>query len=82
MLGQMAPVTSSYADNDNAAFGAWCETWLTRCLRVLKPGGHLLAFGVSHLAPARVCQVSRTQASRSATSPRGCTGPVSRSRWT
>ena len=29
----------------NAAFGAWCETWLTECLRVLKPGGHLLAFG-------------------------------------
>ncbi|WP_214646759.1 DNA methyltransferase, partial [Streptococcus pseudopneumoniae] len=34
-----------YADNDNAAFGAWCETWLTECLRVLKPGGHLLACG-------------------------------------
>jgi DNA modification methylase len=29
----------------NAAFGAWCETWLAECLRVLKPGGYLLAFG-------------------------------------
>jgi DNA modification methylase len=29
----------------NAAFGAWCETWLAECLRVLKPGGHILAFG-------------------------------------
>lgn len=29
----------------NAAFGAWCETWLVECLRVLKPGGYLLAFG-------------------------------------
>jgi site-specific DNA-methyltransferase (adenine-specific) len=26
-------------------FQAWCETWATECLRVLKPGGHLLAFG-------------------------------------
>ena len=58
MLGQMATgdeqrgayayggsPSRGYADNDNAAFGAWCETWLTECLRVLKPGGHLLAFG-------------------------------------
>ena len=29
----------------NAAFGQWCETWLAECLRVLKPGGHILAFG-------------------------------------
>lgn len=27
------------------AFGAWCELWVTECLRVLKPGGYLLAFG-------------------------------------
>lgn len=27
------------------AFGAWCEQWAAECLRVLKPGGHLLAFG-------------------------------------
>jgi site-specific DNA-methyltransferase (adenine-specific) len=27
------------------AFQAWCEEWATECLRVLKPGGHLLAFG-------------------------------------
>lgn len=27
------------------AFGEWCELWVTECLRVLKPGGHLLAFG-------------------------------------
>lgn len=27
------------------AFGAWCELWAAECLRVLKPGGHLLAFG-------------------------------------
>lgn len=26
-------------------FQTWCGTWLTECLRVLKPGGHLVAFG-------------------------------------
>jgi hypothetical protein len=29
------------------AFQAWCGEWATECLRVLKPGGHLLAFGGS-----------------------------------
>ena len=28
-----------------AQFAAWCETWAREALRVLKPGGHLLAFG-------------------------------------
>lgn len=27
------------------AFGDWCESWAVECLRVLKPGGHMLAFG-------------------------------------
>lgn len=26
-------------------FQRWCEEWARECLRVLKPGGHLLAFG-------------------------------------
>src|SRR6185503_4185306 len=26
-------------------FQKWCEQWATEALRVLKPGGHLLAFG-------------------------------------
>ena len=26
-------------------FQRWCEAWAAECLRVLKPGGHLLAFG-------------------------------------
>jgi DNA modification methylase len=29
----------------NHGFQSWCEQWATECLRVLKPGGHLLAFG-------------------------------------
>ncbi|CPW68504.1 DNA-methyltransferase [Mycobacteroides abscessus] len=29
------------------AFQQWCTAWATECLRILKPGGHLLAFGGS-----------------------------------
>jgi len=28
----------------NRAFGAWCELWAAEAFRVLKPGGHFLAF--------------------------------------
>ncbi len=28
-----------------APFQDWCEAWAAECLRILKPGGHLLAFG-------------------------------------
>lgn len=28
-------------------FQDWCELWAVECLRVLKPGGHMLAFGGS-----------------------------------
>lgn len=31
----------------NAAFGLWCQAWASECLRVLKPGGHLVSFGGS-----------------------------------
>ncbi len=30
-----------------AAFGEWCITWAVEAFRLLKPGGHLLAFGGS-----------------------------------
>lgn len=29
----------------NQGFGTWCTEWAIECLRVLKPGGHILAFG-------------------------------------
>lgn len=29
----------------NRAFQQWCESWATECLRVLKPGGHMLVSG-------------------------------------
>lgn len=31
--------------NRSALFQAWCEAWAVEALRVLKPGGHLVAFG-------------------------------------
>jgi hypothetical protein len=30
-----------------SVFEEWCEAWARECLRILKPGGHLLAFGGS-----------------------------------
>jgi site-specific DNA-methyltransferase (adenine-specific) len=33
-----------YADNDSRAFQAFSEAWAREAFRVLKPGGHLLAF--------------------------------------
>jgi DNA modification methylase len=58
MLGQMATGDEQrgafayggshdrgYADNDTLGFQAFSYSWATEALRVLKPGGHLLAFG-------------------------------------
>ena len=46
-----------YADNDNQAFQAWCQTWAVEALRVLKPGGHLLAFGGTRTYHRLACGV-------------------------
>jgi DNA modification methylase len=58
MLGQMATGDEQrgafayggshdrgYADHDSMGFQAFSYSWATEALRVLKPGGHLLAFG-------------------------------------
>ncbi|KQY55806.1 hypothetical protein ASD11_14985 [Aeromicrobium sp. Root495] len=42
---EKATHSRGYADNDPATFQRWCTEWLTECLRVLMPGGHLVAFG-------------------------------------
>lgn len=44
------PYLAARVDSIRAAgapFQEWCTEWATECLRVLKPGGHILAFGGS-----------------------------------
>lgn len=38
-------------------FQQWCELWTAECLRVLKPGGHLLAFGGTRTWHRLACAV-------------------------
>lgn len=40
-----------------ALFQEWCELWTAECLRVLKPGGHLLAFGGTRTWHRLACAV-------------------------
>jgi len=42
---EKATHSRGYADNNNRDFQRWCELWTAECLRVLKPGGHFIAFG-------------------------------------
>ncbi len=37
------------------AYAVWCRTWGQACLRVLKPGAHLLAFGAPRMAHRLAC---------------------------
>lgn len=46
-----------YGDGDMVGFQQWCEQWATECLRVLKPGGHLLAFGGTRTWHRLACAV-------------------------
>lgn len=43
--GERGTHSRGYADNDPARYQQWCTSWLTECLRVLKPGGHMVCFG-------------------------------------
>jgi hypothetical protein len=38
-------------------FQEWCEAWSRECLRVLKPGGHFVAFGGSRTYHRLACAV-------------------------
>lgn len=40
-----------------AGFQSWCEVWARECLRVLKPGGHMLMFGGSRTWHRLACAV-------------------------
>jgi site-specific DNA-methyltransferase (adenine-specific) len=41
----------------NVGFQSWCQEWAAECLRVLTPGGHLLAFGGSRTYHRLTCAV-------------------------
>jgi hypothetical protein len=41
------------------AFGDWCEAWAAECLRVLKPGGYLAAFGATRTYHWLACGIER-----------------------
>ena len=43
--------------SDMREFQSWCEQWATECLRVLKPGGHMLAFGGTRTWHRLACAV-------------------------
>ena len=45
------------ADNRWNLFQSWCEAWAVECLRVLKPGGHFVAFGGSRTYHRLACAV-------------------------
>ena len=43
-LNFMPDVTNGWDDFEPKEYQEWCEQWARECLRVLKPGGHMLAF--------------------------------------
>ena len=43
-LNFMPDVTNGWDDFEPKEYQEWCEKWARECLRVLKPGGHMLAF--------------------------------------
>jgi DNA modification methylase len=45
------------AGNDAVAFQEWCRGWAAQVLRVLKPGGYLLAFGGTRTYHRMACGV-------------------------
>jgi site-specific DNA-methyltransferase (adenine-specific) len=42
---------------DPSAYQTWCQQWATECLRVLKPGGYLLAFGGTRTYHRLACAI-------------------------
>lgn len=45
------------APGNMVGFQQWCETWAAECLRVLKPGGHMVAFGGTRTYHRLACAV-------------------------
>ena len=59
--GNHNPVDSADAARtrrvEGRKYGTWCEAWAAECLRVLKPGGHMLAFGGTRTWHRLVCGI-------------------------
>lgn len=51
------PRPGGLAPDGMRAFGDWCCEWATEALRVLAPGGHLLAFGGARTYHRLVCAI-------------------------
>lgn len=45
------------ADSRWPAYQQWCEAWAAECLRVLRPGGHMLAFGGTRTYHRLACAI-------------------------
>ena len=52
-----SPDFPNYRLKAMAAFQAWCQLWAAECLRVLKPGGHMLAFGGTRTSHRLACAI-------------------------
>ena len=50
-------IASKVTYTAGAAYQAWCRLWAAECLRVLKPGGHLLAFGGTRTSHRLACAI-------------------------
>jgi hypothetical protein len=48
--------TNLYAENMHA-YQAWCRAWAAECLRVLRPGGHLVPFGGTRTYHRLACAI-------------------------
>ena len=59
----------------------WCQLWAAECLRVLKPGGHLLAFGGTRTYHRLACAIEDA-GFEIRDSLHWIYGAGSRSRWT
>jgi site-specific DNA-methyltransferase (adenine-specific) len=51
------PQWDRHPREDMLAYQQWCQQWAEQCLRVLKPGGHLLAFGGTRTSHRLVCAI-------------------------
>ncbi|WP_445520502.1 DNA-methyltransferase [Streptomyces sp. NEAU-174] len=59
--GNHNPINSADAARtyrvEGIRFGNWCEQWASECLRILKPGGYLAAFGGTRTYHRLACAI-------------------------